>query len=293
MIISLRESKEAGEKVKELAENGTLKSCTVLDLEYAYQVEDETLSVIGKHALELQHLNLNACQDCTDEGLVELSKGCTSLTKLSLYWNVKYTHAGISAIARANTGLQSLSLSGCKLVSDDAAAVIAQSCTGLTELDLTRCVTLTDEALSRVSCTCRSLTTLLLYASAAPADAGLQAVLRELTLLQVLDICGSSKLSDAAFEPLATGPVASMASLRRLNLGWCCKLGDGTLAAVARGCPGLQYLYLLGNKEMTMEGLRDISGGCPALCGLDICGLCQVIHVYYYICVTSYYYVSS
>jgi len=34
--VSLRESKEAGPKVKELGEQGALESCTKIDLEYGY-----------------------------------------------------------------------------------------------------------------------------------------------------------------------------------------------------------------------------------------------------------------
>ena len=41
-----------------------------------------------------------------------------------------------------------------------------------------------------------------------------------------------------------------MPILQRLNLGWCVKLGDGTLDAVGKGCPNLEYLYLLGNTNM-------------------------------------------
>ena len=49
-------------------------------------------------------------------------------------------------------------------------------------------------------------------------------------------------------------------------------MGDETLEAVGRGCPNLQYLYLLGNKRMTLAGLERLSKGCPILCGIDICG---------------------
>lgn len=41
-----------------------------------------------------------------------------------------------------------------------------------------------------------------------------------------------------------------MPVLERLNLGWCVRLADGSLHAIGKGCPSLQYLYLLGNTNM-------------------------------------------
>ena len=215
-------------------------------------------------------------QECTDAGLQALAGGCSTLTSLSLYWNVKYTDVGISAVARANPRLQNLSVSGCKFLTDAGAIAITENCTALTTLDLTRCVMTTDKALISAAVNCRNLQTLLLYASASPGDQGVQTVLRNLTNLQVLDLCGAKDLTDEGFEPLLSGQPGQMPSLRRLNLGWCCNLGDKCLTGVGRGCPALLYLYVLGNKKMTMEGLRCISTGCTRLCGLDICGLCDI-----------------
>lgn len=71
-------------------------------------------------------------------------------------------------------------------------------------------------------------------------------------------------------EPCRTGTVSS---LRKLNIGWCPKLTNGSLESLAKGCPALEYLYLLGNPNMTMEGLHSLSAGCSKLRGMDVCGL--------------------
>ena len=42
---------------------------------------------------------------------------------------------------------------------------------------------------------------------------------------------------------------------------------------LARGCAALEYLYLLGNPHMTLDGLHSLSRGCTRLRGMDVCGL--------------------
>ena len=42
MLVDLRESKEAGQKVKELGEQGALQACTALNLEYGYHGARQT-----------------------------------------------------------------------------------------------------------------------------------------------------------------------------------------------------------------------------------------------------------
>lgn len=72
------------------------------------------------------------------------------------------------------------------------------------------------------------------------------------------------------FEPCRTG---SISSLRKLNIGWCPKLTNDTLVCLSQGCPALEYLYLLGNPNMSMDGLNSLASGCTRLRGMDVCGL--------------------
>ncbi len=71
-------------------------------------------------------------------------------------------------------------------------------------------------------------------------------------------------------QPTGSG---TLSALRKLNLGWCPRLSDCTLEALGRGCSSLEQLYLLGNPNMTLEGLRSLSRGCTRLRGMDVCGL--------------------
>ena len=61
--------------------------------------------------------------------------------------------------------------------------------------------------------------------------------------------------------------------MRKLNLGWCPQLTDRTLELLSAGCPALEYLYLLGNRSMTLDGLQCLARGCLRLRGMDVCGL--------------------
>ena len=102
--MNLREHKEAGAAVRDLAASGALDKCTSLDLEYGGGVGDATLALVGDHGGQLRSLNLNACQDYTDEGLLSIARGCTSLTNLSLYWNVKITDESVPQAPVAPAG---------------------------------------------------------------------------------------------------------------------------------------------------------------------------------------------
>jgi F-box/leucine-rich repeat protein 2/20 len=194
--IDLREHKNGGGKIQEMADSGELRQCEDCTLEYAQKVSDDSLRALSI-ATGLTRLNLNACQDYTDDGLGALAKGCSSLTDLSLYWNVKIGDKGISSMVRNNTSLTKLSLSGCKRLTDEGAVEVAKSCVGLVSLDLTRCCALTDKALESIGQYCTLLEDLRFYACGGGfGDVGVGALARSLNRIQVLDLCGSSKLTD-------------------------------------------------------------------------------------------------
>jgi F-box/leucine-rich repeat protein 2/20 len=201
-VIDLREHKNGGGKIQELADSGELRHCQDCSLEYAQNVSDNSLRTLSI-ATALTRLNLNACQDYTDDGLEALAKGCSSLTDLSLYWNVKIGDKGISSMVRNNSSITKLSLSGCKRLTDEGAVEVAKSCVGLISLDLTRCCALTDKALESIGQCCTLLEDLRFYACGAGfGDAGVGALARSLNRLQVLDLCGSSRITDEVSNKL-------------------------------------------------------------------------------------------
>ncbi len=195
-VIDLREHKHGGDQIQEMMASGSLRHCEDCNLEYAQNITDDSVRALSM-ATALRRLNLNACQDYTDDGLQALAKGCSSLTDLSLYWNVKIGDNGICAIVKQNTALTKLCLSGCKRLTDDGVVEVVKACTKLVSLDLTRCCALTDKALESISQQCTLLEDLRFYACGAGlGDSGVGALVRSLHRLQVLDICGSSRLTD-------------------------------------------------------------------------------------------------
>mmetsp|Transcript_21935 Transcript_21935/g.42628 ORF Transcript_21935/g.42628 Transcript_21935/m.42628 type:complete len:326 (-) Transcript_21935:317-1294(-) len=270
--IDLKEHKNADAALKELRDAGGLADIDECTVEYAQHVTDESLRALSG-STRLTMLNLNACQDYTDEGLADLSRTCTSLRTLSLYWNVNIGDEGVTKITAANSSLTSLNLSGCKGLTDLGAAKVAHSCPKLTQLDLTRCPALTNPGLVELAKRCTQLVELRFYACGYIGNEGVSALLSHLHKIRLLDLCGSKEITDEALETVRGGGVKNLV---KFNLGWCVKLADGSLAAIGEGCPNLQYLYLLGNTNMTTEGLKHVSRGCPKLCGLDICGLSKV-----------------
>jgi len=199
-----------------------------------------------------------------------MSQRISTLVDLSLYWNVKITDHGVDEICRANTQLKYLKLSGCKRLTDDSSISVARSCTAIEMLDMTRCPKISDRGIIQISSQLPNLHTLLLYASSGFGDQGVSSIFSSLTRLEILDLCGTGQLTDNGLKPCIS---TKHPRLRKLNLGWCPKLTDDSLVSIASGCENLEYVYLLGNPNMTMEGLTALSRGCSRICGLDVCGL--------------------
>ena len=289
--LNLRERKDAASVIQELSDRGELGPICSLNLEYT-EIDDNTLDLLGKEATSLTYLNLNACQELTDCGLMSLAGNVTKLTNLGLYWNVKISDEGLQTICQSNTSLTSLRLSGCKRLTDFSVTSITSSCSFLTSLDLTRCPKITDAGLRTIS-SHSTLETLLLYACSGFGDDGVSALVGSLHNLPVLDLCGTGELTDEVwrndfFSPdqvklsltqidcgqgLTPCSTLSIPRLRKLNIGWCPKLTNKTLEALGKGCPALEYLYLLGNPSMDLDGLQSLAKGCTKMCGMDICGL--------------------
>ena len=197
--LCLRESKTAHQALFRLAAEDRLGCLVSLNLEYA-DISDSTLAIVGDGcSTSLTRLNLNACQALTDHGLFHLRR-LTNLTEIGLYWNVKIGDEGVESITRANHGLKKLSLSGCKHVTDEGVTSIA-TCKYLDTLDLTRCAKISDAGLEHIAKHCPSLRILLLYACSGFGDKGVHAVTSSLHRLEILDVCGTGKLTDSVSIP--------------------------------------------------------------------------------------------
>ena len=284
--LDLRERKDVEIVISEKSATNSLCHLTSLNLEYT-DVKDASLCTVGKEATSLTKLNLNACQEISDEGLKAVAQNVSNLVELSVYWNVKITDEGVKEICMQNSRIANLRLSGCKRLTDASVVSITSSCKNLTSLDLTRCSKISDASLNIIAKSATTLQILLLYAASGFGDEGVAAITGSLHNLQILDICGTGELTDVVslclgvhsagrqrsspdaclpsqgMEPASSG---SLSALRKLNIGWCPKLTDLTLDSLGRGCSSLEYLYLLGNPNMTLQGLGSLSRGCTRLC---------------------------
>ena len=257
-----------------------------------------------------------------------LARASRTLRSLSLYWIPRLPSDAVYAAA-ACTALTSLNLSGCtRAVDDSSLLALATSLgggggrgsggrgSGLRRLDLTRCQLLTDAGMARAFALLPRLVELRLYAvesfgdlaaralcgggggsgeggggeneNAAAADAA--ADKPSLSRLEVLDVCGSRDLSDAAAAELVEKR-CSGGSLRVLGCGWVPNVGDLLAVAVGRCCgsgggsnpsppsppspSSLESLSLHGNRNLTDKGLDALVQGLASskkLRALDVRG---------------------
>ncbi|XP_077211619.1 F-box protein At1g47056-like [Tasmannia lanceolata] len=256
-------------------------------------INDDSLICISLHCRNLTRLKLRACRELTDSGMASFAINCKGLKKLSC-GSCTFGSKGVNAVLDHCSALEELSVKRLRGLTDGAAAepigpgvassslkticlkelyngqcfgplivgsknlrtlklfrcsgdwdrlleVIADRVTGLVEIHLER-LQVSDRGLAAISC-CLNLEILHLVKTPECTNAG---------LVSVADRC---KL------------------LRKLHIdGWKTnRIGDEGLAAVAKHCPNLQELVLIGVNP-TCLSLSLLSSNCQNLERLALCG---------------------
>ncbi|XP_010943193.1 F-box protein At1g47056 [Elaeis guineensis] len=255
-------------------------------------IGDEALALISLRCPNLTRLKLRACRAITERGMAALAKHCPNLRKLSC-GSCTFGSKGVEAVLQGCAFLEELSIKRLRGLSDAsadpvgpgaAAASLRSVCLkelyngqcfapliagspNLKILKLFRCSGDWDRLLGAIADGVPGIVEIHLE-KLQVSDLGL-AALSSCADLEVLHLVKTPECTDAGLATLAD----KCRLLRKIHIdGWKTnRIGDEGLMAVARRCPNLQELVLIGVNPTTLS-LGLIASNCRNLERLALCG---------------------
>ncbi|KAH8487990.1 hypothetical protein H0E87_023893 [Populus deltoides] len=265
-------------------------------------IGDEALVAISSRCRNLTRLKLRSCRELTDAGMAAFAKNCKALKKLSC-GSCTFGARGMNAILDNCASLEELSLKRLRGITDGAAVepvgpgLAAASlkticlkelyngqCFGpliigsknLKTLKLFRCSGDWDKLLQVISDRVTGMVEIHLERLQV-SDTGLAAISNCLNL-EILHLVKTPECTDMGLVSIAE----RCRLLRKLHVdGWKTnRIGDDGLSAVAKYCPNLQELVLIGVNP-TKISVELLASNCQnlerlALCGSDTVGDAEI-----------------
>ncbi|WOL17462.1 hypothetical protein Cni_G26254 [Canna indica] len=257
-------------------------------------IGDEALALIAARCPNLTRLKLRSCRAITDAGMASVAEYCRSLRKLSV-GSCSFGSKGIEAVVRGCYLLEELSIKRLRGLPDFIAAattgdaivgaaslrsvclkelyngqcfapLIAGS-SNLKTLKLIRCSGDWDRLLEDISDKVPGIIEIHLE-KLQVSDRGL-AALASCVDLEILHLVKTPECTDIGLATVAE----RCHLLRKIHIdGWKTnRIGDEGLIVVARQCPNLQELVLIGVNP-TARSLGLIASNCHNLERLALCG---------------------
>jgi len=280
----------------------------VINLSNCSKITDEGLQQLALKCHKIHTIILSYCNNITAKGIQNLATSCPDIKTIDLKNCLNIDDAAIINLTNGCKKLEKISLEGCFLVKD-ASLKALEVCKNLKDLDLTR-TRLTPVMLKELA----KLTSLerlrVKECSIEEENNELSLVASGLKNLKVIDLKQCSDIKDEHVKALT----ANNKNIRTLILAGCSQLmaedyyEAAALQSITNGCPDLEELDLSGcwhindialkkfwNKEtksprlknikklslrdcteITNDGLKNISRGCPTLEHLDLSGITTI-----------------
>lgn len=197
--------------------------------QFANRISDVSLLAMAQKSPTLRVLRLSGCSGITDVGLTWLSEGCKVLEELDMCGLVKISDAGLRSLGGSCHSLSHVDISNAKLVSDVGLSSLSSGCPKLKKLICHGIFLLSDPRTSAP----KKGEKLQPWQSMI----GVAALAAQCRSLEYLDITGCFRLN-AAFRL----SVASMTTLKYLNLSGCNQATSESLIAVGLGCKAIEEL---------------------------------------------------
>nr|XP_043614897.1 F-box protein At1g47056-like [Erigeron canadensis] len=260
-------------------------------------ISDEALVLISERCVNLTRLKLRSCRQVTDLGMVRFSKNCKGLKRFSC-GSCVFGAKGMNAVIDNCLLLEELSVKRLRGIGDGSNGMETEfiGSSGVSALSL-KFICLKDlynaQCFGPLLMGAKNLRTLKLFRNSGDWDKLLEMVtdnvdgLVEVHLerLQVSDTglasfskCGNLEILHILKTPDCSNlGLVSMAEncrlLRKLHIdGWKTnRIDDGGLIGVAKYCPNLQELVLIG-VNCTRVGLEMLATNCQKLERLALCG---------------------
>ncbi|XP_057973696.1 F-box protein At1g47056-like [Malania oleifera] len=256
-------------------------------------IGDDALVLISLRCRNLTRLKLRACRELTDAGMAAFAKNCRGLKKLSC-GSCTFGAKGMNGILDNCSALEELSVKRLRGITDGAASepigpgVVTSSlkticlkelyngqCFGpliigaknMRTLKLFRCNGDWDKLLQVIADRVTSLVEIHLE-RVQVSDFGLAAISNSLDL-EILHLVKTPECTNSGLVSVAE----RCKLLRKLHIdGWKAnRIGDEGLIAVAKCCPNLQELVLIGVNP-TQLSLEMLASNCQNLERLALCG---------------------
>ncbi|KAJ4963619.1 hypothetical protein NE237_023558 [Protea cynaroides] len=256
-------------------------------------IGDEALVIISLRCRNLTRLKLRACRELTDAGMAAFAINCKGLKKLSC-GSCTFGAKGMNAVLDHCSSLEELSVKRLRGLTDGSAAkpigpgVAASSLKTICIKELYN-----GQCFGPLIMGSKNLRTLKIFRCSGDWDKLLESIADRVTGLvevhleriQVSDVglAAISKFSDLEILHLVKTPECTNAGLvsiadhckllRKLHIdGWKTnRIGDEGLIAIAKRCPNLQELVLIGVNPTSLS-LGLLATNCQNLERLALCG---------------------
>eukprot|EP00899_Mesostigma_viride_P005640 jgi/Mesvir1/15077/Mv14721-RA.1 len=218
----------------------------------------------------LRELVVGTIHRVTDASVHSIAEHCPALTKLSLM-RTRVTDAGLCALGRHRPSLRHLDVGLCRDVTDAGISAIASGCPDLRHLSLAFQVRVTDASMTALARHCRLLQGLSLHGCDGVTATGIYALAERCPSFEHLELIGlfsDRTLSGSALLGVAAKwPLLTHLEIRGEGM---CAMYDGTLQALAEGCPRLRHLSCRISPYVTDVGIGALAVKCPQLRQLDV-----------------------
>jgi hypothetical protein len=195
------------------------------------------LEVVASKIRSLVTLDVSGVRGLSDATCAKMIGDTGSLEVILAGGCLALTDATLVQLARSCPRLTRISFQGCRMITDAGVVELARHCPRLTYVDFTSCSSVGNAGLLALAKSCPKLETIFASRAGAVADTLLTALGSNCRQLRVLSIASSSPFSGHR------------------------ALTDAGVAALARGCRGLQELSLRGASQLSPIGLAEL-GAC-------------------------------
>lgn len=262
-----------------------MPSLIVLNLSLCKQVTDNSLWKIAQHLKNLQSLDLGGCCNISNKGLKDIAIGLLGLKRLNLRSCTEITDTGIAHLAglkiplseepatKGNRNLEDLVLQDCQKLSDSALMSVAKGLPKLQKLNLSFCCGITDTGMINLT-RMPSLRELNLRSCDNITDIGISHLGEYGGHFNTLDVSFCDKVGDASLAYVAQG----MYNLTNISLS-SCQISDEGLARLVRNLRGLTTLNIGQCVNVTDRGLALIADNLPRLRCIDLYGCTKITTV--------------
>ncbi|XP_008238850.1 PREDICTED: F-box protein SKIP2 [Prunus mume] len=254
-------------------------------------LDDDALVLISIRCKSLTRLKLRGCREITDLGMASFAQNCKGLKKLSC-GSCMFGSKAMNAVVEHCTALEELSVKRLRGVQDGSEPIGAEMASSSLK-SITLKEILNGQCFGPLIVGSKNLKTLKLIRCLGDWDRVLEKLgngyrgLIEIHLerLQVTDLglSGISKCSNLEVLHIVKAPECSNFGLicvaehckllRKLHIdGWRTnRIGDEGLIAIAKECPNIQELVLIGVNPTSLS-LTAIASNCQKLERLALCG---------------------